>query len=497
MNIDFENCSAACCREIVKQTKLIQEHAECIVSDVLEDVGQISSAEAQLCLKSKDVGEHGVSITAEAEISVFYITEGGERVRSMRFSKTFDAEFECPALSPDASAQVSLVCQGVQARAVNPRKIAVQLTVRADLSCWAPDCLEIPLSAEGDLVESLQLRLADTQSVLTVDLSEKSFVLSEQLPLPGDCEPSGIVCARAELLCRDCQTIGSKALIKGGAQIRVGYETQTGMLPSFAEQCLPFSVLVEMPDEYCSPGRVILETTALYAELSDAINGSRVVELELHGVAQMSFVKNETITYIADAYSTRCPVIVQRTAVPLCLCRRKERLSATTCERIPVDTERGSVVDCGAELLSIAAKDGKAVLSVSVSLLFCTEDGSFSAQQRLFSLETQLPDTEAELIAARVVSTKAERQGEEIALSLSAEIDCMCSETSEIRYLSSLELDTENAYDPASIPSLTVARGAGRELWTIAKLYNSSVEAIGALSEKYALPGDLLLIPRV
>lgn len=497
MNIAFENRSAPFCREIVRQTKLIQESAECIVSDVLEDVGQISSAEAQICLKSKDVGEHGVGITAQADISVFYISEGRERVRCMRLSKNIAADFECPALGPDAIAQVSLVCRGVQARAVNPRKIAVQLTVRADMSCWTPDCLEIPLDAGGENAEGLQLRRADTQSVLTVDLGEKSFVLSEQLPLPNDCEPSGIVCARAELLCRDCQTIGSKALIKGGAQIRIGYETQTGTLPGFTEQCLPFSVLVEMPDEYCSPGRVILETTALYAELSDAINGSRVVELELHGVAQLSFEKAETLSYIADAYSTRCPVIVQRTAAPLCLCRRKESLSASASERIPTDLERGEVAACGAELLSFAAKEGKAALSVSVSLLLCAEDGSYSAQQRLVSLETQLPDTEAELLAARVVSVRAERQGGEIALSLSAEIDCMCSEKSEIRYLSSLELDTENAYELSSLPSLTVARRAGRELWTLAKLYNSSAEAIGALSEKYALPGDLLLIPRV
>ena len=497
MNIAFENRSAACCREIVRQTKLIQEHAECIVSDAFEDVGQISSSEAQLCLKSKDVGEHGVSITAVAEISVFYITEGRERVRCIRLSKNIEADFDCPVLGPDAAVQVSLVCQGVQARAVNPRKIAVQLTARADLSCWRTDCLEIPLYAEGELAEGIQLHRADLQSVMTVDLGEKSFVISEQLPLPADSDPSGIVCARAELLCRDCQTIGSKALIKGGAQIRIGYETQTSTLPCFTEQCVPFSVLLEMPDEYCSPARVILETTALYAELSDAINGSRVVELELHGIVQLSFEKSETVEYISDAYSTRCPVIVQRSAAPLCLSRRKERLYASATERIPADSERGSIAACGAELLSFTAKEGNAALSASVSLLLCTEDGSYSAQQRLVSLETPLPDTDAELLAARIVSSEAERQGEEIALTLSAEIDCLCSETEVIRYLSSLELDTDNAYDPSTLPSLTVARQAGRELWSVAKLYNSSAEAIGALSEKYAMPGDLLLIPRV
>ena len=496
MNIAFENRSAACCREVFRQTKLIQEHAECIVSDVLEDVGQILSAEAQICLKSKDVGEHGVSIGATADISVFYITESRECVRCIRLSKELEADFECPALGPDVTAQISLSCQGVQARAVNPRKIAVQITVRADLSCWAPDFLEIPLDPV-EPVEGLQLRRDSVESVTTVDLAEKGFVLSEQLPLPADCEPSAIVCARAELLCREYQVIGSKALIKGSAQLRIGFETQTETLPRFIENCLPFSVLLEMPDEASRPGRVILETTALYAELSDAINGSRVVELELHGTAQLSFEKNERVDFISDAYSTRCPVAIEKSAARLCLHSRKESLAASGSERIPVDDERGAVSSCSAELLSFSDKEGKAVLSVSVSLLLRAEDGSYSAQQRLVSLETPLPDADTELLAARIVSAGAERQGGEIVLTLSAEIDCVCSETEEIPYISSLELDTDNAREASTLPSLTVARLAGRELWTLAKLYNSSEEAISALSEKYALPGDLLLIPRV
>ena len=74
MNIALENKSASFCREAFRQTKLIQEHAECIVSDVLEDVGQIASAEAQICLKSKELIDHGVQIGAASEISVFYIS---------------------------------------------------------------------------------------------------------------------------------------------------------------------------------------------------------------------------------------------------------------------------------------------------------------------------------------------------------------------------------------------------------------------------------------
>ena len=497
MNIAFENRSLNFRREALRQSKLIQEHAECIVSDVLEDVGQIASAEAQICLKSKETGEHGVSIGATAEISVFYITEGRDCIRCMRLSKSFETDFECPAPVPEAAAQVSLFCQGVQARVINPRKIGVQFTVRADLCCWIEDDLELPINAQESESRGLQLRREETEGVLTVELAEKSFVISEQLALPAQDEATQIVFAKAELQCRDCQTIGSKALVKGGAELRIVYETREGTTPSVTEQCVPFSVLFDMPDENCGPGRVRAEVTAVYASLSDAINGSRVIELEVHGVAQICFEKSEKIAYISDAYSTRCPVSAREGSAALCLRRRAEKLSAVTSERIGAEAERGEIAACRAELISFAVKEGTAAFSASVSLLLRGEDGGFSAQQRLLSLETSLPEAGGEITAARLRGLRAERQGDEIALTLEAEGEyCVC-DSAEIRYLSALELDEENAFDASSLPSLTVAKRSGRDLWELAKLYHSSEQAIAAFAEKYPMGAELVVIPRV
>ncbi len=497
MKIEMKKKSAEFCRECFRQTKLIQERAECIVPDVLEDVGQIASAEAQICLKSKDLVEHGVEIGALAEISVFYITESRERVRCVRITKAFETGFECPALASDAEAQISLVCQGVQARAVNPRKIAVQLSVRADLGCRTRDCLEIPCAPEEETDGSLQIKQENLESLMTVQLGEKSFVVSEQLPLDAGEETSAIACARAELLKTDTQIIGSKALIKGGVQLRIGYETENGMLPHFVESCLPFSVLVDLPDEECKVGLVIFTPTALYAELSDAINGSRVIELELHAVAQVAFEKSMTIDYLSDAYSTRCPVIAEEGTATICRGRRKERLHASATERIPAESERGFVAASSAEILSYSAKEDRAAVSAAVSLLLRAEDGTYSAMQRLLSMETEMPEAGGEILSARIGELAAERQGEEIVVMASCEIDCGFEEQSEIHYLSALETDEESAFDPASLPSVTMVKKAGRELWEIAKLYRSSEGAISKMGEKYALPGDLLLIPRI
>ena len=497
MKIAMEYQSKADCREVFRQTKQIQEHADYIVPDVLEDLGQIASAEAQICLKSKELVDHGVQIGAQAEISVFYITEERNRVRCMRFTKPIETQIDCPALDPDSVVQLTLVCQGVQARAVNPRKISVQLALRVDLSCWAAGSLDIPTEPGTEMREDLQLLRKNAKNTATVQLGEKSFVVSEQLPLDTTGEPCAIVCARAEVFYSDCQIIGSKALIKGGAQLRIGYETEGSTAPQFSEHCLPFSLLIDMPDENCVPGRILLQPTALYTELSDAINGSQVVDVELHAVAQVSFEKEEILTYICDAYSTRCPVSAEECVISICSGREKDVLHADTTERIKVERDRGLVAAVQADILSFAARDGKAVLSVAVSLLLQTEDGSFSALQRLISFDSDLFNAECELVCARVVSLTAERQEDEIQLKLSCEAVCLSGEYTDLHCLSSLDLDTENTYDPGSMPSFTLIRKAGREMWEIAKAYRSSAEAIEAISERYAVPGDLLLIPRV
>lgn len=497
MKIELNSSQFACCRESFRQTKLLTEHAECIVPDIYEDVGQIASAEAQLCLKSKDVTEHGVSISGTAEMCVFYITEGREQLRSIRISKDFQADFDCPSITPDTIVQVSLFSQGVQARAVNPRKISVQIGIRVDLCCWTEDTLSLPFGPEDDAPEGLQLRTESAQGVLTVQALEKSFTVSEQLPLSDGGEATGIAFARAELLYTDHQLIGSKALIKGGAELRIVYETQEGSLPLITEQCVPFSVLVDMPDEDCTLSRVSFEPTALYADLGSAINDSRVIELELHAVAQVAFDKTEQLAYLSDAFSTRCPVVLGEGTATLCRRRSTEQLTASAVEQLRTEGDGAQLLASHAEILSFSSRDGKATASAAASLFLRAEDGSLSAQQKLLSFEAALPEQGGEIIGARISSLSAARTGEGFSIEAAAVMDCVSKESEDIRFLSSLELDTENACDIAELPSLTVAKRAGRDLWELAKLYHSSPEAIEALAESYPISADLLLIPRI
>lgn len=494
MKIALKDRPMACCREISHQVKTARDEAECIVPDVYEDVGRILFAKAQILLKSKEIRDHGICIGASAEIGVRYVTERRDRVRFLKLSKAFEINFDCPEINSEDMAQVSLQCLGVQARAVNPRKISAQFSVRAEIRCWTEGCLNVPSDPE-EPERGLQLRRESTECLTPVQLCEKSFVVNEQLPL-GTETAEAVSGAYARLLCSDAQPIGNKMLLKGGAEVCVDLGSSEAVVPNTIEQCLPFSILIDMPDENCTLGSVTLEPTALYAELSDAINGGRVVDLELHGTAQVCFEKRGSIEYLSDAYSTRCPLITEESTVSICRGRSRESFSAETAERVKAEADRGEIAACFADILSYAARDGKAELSASVSLLLRAEDGSFDVLQRLVSLSTALPEGADELDAARITAVHARREGEEIVIALSAEFDSVQCDYARLCYLSSIEADEDESFDASTLPSLTIVKSGEHDLWELAKRYHSSVEAIREMNEKYRTEEGLLLIPR-
>ncbi len=497
MKIALTGPSLSCCSEVFRQTKTVQEQAECIVPDVCEDIGKISFAQAQLFLKSKESSDHGVNIGVSAEIHVFYITERRDQVRTLSFSKSFEIGFDSPSIASESDIQISLHCMGVQARAVNPRKVSAQLSVRAGISCLCEGSVCIPTDAEQAQPDGLQLRAENADCMITARPGEKSFVINEQLPIDSPEEITAVSSVRAELTGGDCQPIGSKVLVKGGAELELGCETREGTCPVFIRQCLPFSVLVDMPDEDCRVGNLRFETTALYADLNDAINGSRVIELELHGVAQLGFEKAGKIRFLSDAYSTACPVKLEKDAAQICRFRGTQHLTTDVSEHIQVESDRGELVYTFADLLPFSVRDGKAETPITVSLLLKDAENVYSTQQRLLSVETALPGTEGELTGVRIAAVRAERGGEEVLLEASLVLDFLQNELEELQYLTSVDLDTEQPIEPSSLPALTIARKGGRDPWELAKIYHSSVEAIGELNAKYPMDGDLLLIPRV
>ncbi|MBQ7474024.1 MAG: hypothetical protein IJS79_06740 [Oscillospiraceae bacterium] len=498
MQIEFDQKTVSCRRESFRQTKLIQEHAECIVSDIYEDIGKIVFAKSQLFLKGKDLTAHGASVSVCADISVFYITEGLDRIRCISLSKDFSIDFDSDSIAADSILQVSFSPQGVQARAVNSRKIAVQFSAAAELVAWAADSFAVSVQIGANDQNGLELLEEKKDCLVTTDVTEKSFVISEQLPLQPDGEtPTQIICAHAELSCSEQQMIGSKLLLKGGAAISFRYETVSGSVPGYAEQWVPFSVLIDSPGEDAEIGRILLQATALYVTLGEAVNGTQIVETELHAVAQISFQTRIETKYISDMYSTRFPLCCDSCIRTVCTgqseCRHIERAE----DQSELDEKTYMTAAVEGEALSCVVRDGKAFASVIVSTVLKADDGSMTGVQKLLSLETPLPSGVCELLGTKVLSREARVEENRVVFSVEAAFDFLCLEYSDLNTVTAAELDEEREYNAAQTPALTLVLKNDHNVWELAKQYRSSMAAITELNEKFDLPENVLMIPQI
>ncbi len=496
MKIDLNGRSISCCREIFRQRKLVSEQAESIVPDVLDDVGQISHAEAQVCLISKEIEKDGIRIGARAEICVFYITEDRERIRNIKFSKDLQLFFECASVPADGIVHVAFACRQVQARALNPRKITAQIMVETELSCWCGDSFSLPCEVNAAQEDGLQLRMKNTECLLTVQACEKSFSLQEQFPLPTDREVSEIFGTYVNFCYTSHQLIGSRALIRGEAEVRISYASAEDGMPLFLKQGIPFSVLLDMPHDDCELARVSFVPTTVYAGLDQAINGAQTIGLEIRAVSQVCFQEREILDYLSDAYSTRCPAKTETVSAEILVRKNTQQLTAHAADSFHPSENGELAAEAYAEIRSVSFSEDKAAASVSVDLLFRGDDGGFFPQQRSISCEAALPEKGGEVTGARLLSVNAAAEGDTVSVETSVEFSYLLGERKEIRCLSSLDLAKEESYDPAQCPSLTVVKRGERELWDLAKLYRSSTELIEAMNKAYPISEGLLLIPK-
>ena len=496
MELSFEQQNISCRKQVFRQTKMNQEYVDCIVPDRYEDIAKLAFTDTQLFLKGKNLTSHGASVSGSAEITIFYIAEGLERLRCVSLVKDFTVDFDSDVIAPDSVLQASITSQGVQTHLVNSRKIGVQLSIGVELCAWVEDSFPISVTIDQNEENGLQLLWEKNGCLITTDVAEKTFVISEQIPLSPEVRVMQLVCSHADLVCYEHQLIGSKILLKGGAELRLGFETDDGKMPRFFEQCIPFSVLVDSPGEDVEIANVLLQPTALYTSLADAVNDAKVVETEIHAVAQIRFYARKEVNCLSDAFSTRFPLLTEEKTVLVSSSQRMETQNISAEEQSEIDGSEYTVIAKKGEILSYMIRDGKAVASAIISGVLQTENGSLSAAQKLLSFEIPLPSENGELSQIRLNTYEVRAEQGRIVFSAELQFDFDIFDYTELHIVSAAQLDTDNAFPLSELPSLSLVKQNGRSLWELAKRYHASLAAIEELSKKHELPPNILLIPR-
>ena len=497
MEIVFEKKCEVRYRESVRLVKRIQESAESVVPDTEEDIGRIAAVQSSVLLKSKDLSGRGVLVTGEARASVLCIDEGRERISCVRLAKPFSAEFEVAELSGEEQTQISLTVAATDARLLNPRKLSVTFDLAAELSCYVPESVAVETAQPGESCRGLHVRCAETELTLPNAVCEKSFVLNEQFPLPaGTGRPERLVCEQAEIRADDCQLIGSKAVVKGRALIRVAWLGEDGNGPVQASFSAPFSQIIDIGAETMELCTVQPQITGAYYDLIDSISGEKMLDAEIHVLLQLVCRSRIRIRTVADAYSNLTPLDAQTETLHFSSADERRTLRVNAAESVDVMEDCTDVI-CVFPTLSRCSLEGqKLSAAANLDILYRTAGGELSAVRRTIMLKEDCGGGDARLLTASLAEIDLRPSGGSMETRVTLEAQLLCETDNEISSISGVALDEEQSFDLSRFPSLTMVRREGESLWEIAKRYHSSVEAIEAYAGGETENEGMLLVPK-
>lgn len=498
MKINLENKTRKCFRELNRQSRRIQETAECVVPDVNDDIGKIASIQSSVYLKSKDITGRGVMVTGEACAAVLYITEGERGVSYIKMTKPFSIEFECADIDADTLAQVKLDVVNTEARVLNPRKISLTFEIAAELFCYREESIVVETSLAQSEIKGIHARYREAELVCVNAVSEKIFTLSEQFTFPvGKPSPARLVMPKVFFAVNDCQLIGTKLIVKGSMEISAAYLSEEANYPLKVDFSTPFSQIIDIGEENMDSCSAMVEISSVYYDVVSTINGEKALDIEIHAVLQAVSRKCEKLCYISDVYCNLMPAQIEKQPRSISCTASCQNLKLICDERVNVVDDCVDVLSVYSTISQISLQPDKISAAVTLDIIYRTQDGGMSSVRRLVSLSADCGKAPERIINLYLSDVYLRPDGAFIDSHIVMELNYLHVQNKELSCVAALTLDEENAYDFAAFPAVTLVRAEKEELWDLAKIYHSSVDkilAVNQLSEDSE--GKMLLIPK-
>ena len=469
--------------------------ADAVVPDALGDIGAIVVTEGTFCLWNLDFSDKSAQIEGSVAADVVYAEEGGA-LRSFPVELPVKVRISGETLSPDVRPWLRCTLTALDARAVNSRKVRV--TARLSLCLRAYRETELALT---DRIESdggaVFTRTETLCLQIPVSVEEKTFTVSETHRFAsGQPEADRLLCHTETVLIDDVSTVGSRVIFQGRVCASVSYFQQGQSCPVAETFETPFSQLLDCPadTEPCLV-QASVSLTAAYLNVSTAADGA-TLEAEYHLVAQAVCFGELTAECVTDAYCNTAQLQLEWETIPAGTVQQAEPLHLAVEGVIACDAAALTVRAQRAELCG-AASDGCDVL---VRLLVTDAEQHVSCLEKRLHLQFETGGTRGELLYAlpEAPAVTATADGFQLRAAVTVDVARFCP--SEFRQVTGVTAQ-ERSSPYAAVPSLTIVRWNGEDLWQLSKRYCSSERCIretnGLLDDD--VPVELpqyLLIPK-
>lgn len=469
---------------------------DAVVPDALGDLSALVVTEGTFCLWNLAFSDKSAQIEGCVAADVVYTEENGA-LRSFPVELPVKVHMSGDTLSEDVRPWLRCTLAALDARAVNSRKVRV--TARLSL------CLRAYRETELKLTERIE---SDGGAVFThteplcvhvpVAVEEQTFTATQMHRFTaGQPETDRLLCHTESVLFDEVRIADGRAVVQGRVRASVSYLQQGQSCPVVETFETPFSQLLDCPPD-AEPCMVqaSVSLTAAYLNVSTAADGA-TLEAEYHLVAQAVCFGEVAAECVTDAYCNTAQLQLECETIPAGTVQPAEPLHLTAEGAIACDAAALTVRAQRAELCGAAA-DGCDVL---VHLLVTDAEQRVSCLEKRLHLPLETDGSgRVELLYAlpEAPAVTATADGFQLRAAVTVGLVRFCS--SAFRQVTGVTAQ-ERSSPYAAVPSLTIVRWNGEDLWQLSKRYCSSERCIretnGLLDDD--TPAELpqyLLIPK-
>lgn len=471
------------------------------VPDVSPDVYKILVPTANVLVKDCEVLSDKVLINGQVLINLLYEADmEGKPLNSMDVSANFSQAIEIPGARAKMKEFVNAVVQHVECSIINSRKL--NLRVILDLGCKVEELFDLELASDVRGLSDIQILREPFKVKQVVSYNRDQYNLVEQVALPQD-KPAihKILKTDFRVMLKEDRIVDGRVELSGILGVNTLYAAMDEENTiNFAEFEVPFNQYIEVPSAErhmdcvtdVAPGQFYLEP------MENELGEKKLLKVEAVINVNTKVYKDTEDEAVADAYSPSNVIEINKDMIKMNEFVGKGRSNTVIKESISIghgepEIERISYVNAVPVINETKVLDDKLMIEgiLETDAVYMS---SFSGEPTC-SLRAQIPFRHFVDIAGLRLGMQCQTKCSVDSLTFSPMnsqmielrvVLCVTAEAykqTDKKLVNRVEEKEGVAIDQSRIPAVTIYLvQKGDSLWSIAKRYNTTVDALVKLN---------------
>ena len=484
-----------------------------VLADYCPDIFRIQGCRAVPKVISHSINGRKLSFELAVTLGILYESEDSDKLTFIEQKLNYTRSVELPEDAKDASVTLTPVCDYINCRVVNKRRIDARGAVTVKIRVCKREQKNILTDASGLGTELKRQSVMIPSKIIT---AAKRITIVEEFELGAQKPaPAAIIRCDCAVIKGEQKIIANKLVVKGDAEVSMLYSCVSADNKDSFESMkftIPFSQIVDV-DGIDESFETAVDISCVSCEVMPKGDEQATLEGEVVLLVNITALKAQSIQAVTDAYSTRYECTLKKEEITLL--GAPEEISLTESRSMtvkPSDEPIGMIYDAWGGIDNVMTRfdEQKGEYVVLGNLRCCvigkSESGRplYAEQQEPFELslgKTLTCTGDSRLFINAFVRSVSFRLGDENTAELTAQVLLTGNvfENTRAEFVTDITPETDKPREKDRSCAIKLCRcDEGADIWELAKKYGTSVAGIeqeNELDGQTPAAGTMLVIP--